>query len=988
MVKIKNLILVFLVLVGGVSSSVAQDLAFDKDDYRKALWMTARFYGAQRMGDGVNWLVADHEPNQVQNGMGFNASKFVKGKSYLKDADGSYDLTGGWFDCGDFVLFGQTFFYSAYMLILGYSEFPEGYDDFYSFDYNGYVSSGDYTWEGKKGVPNGIPDILDEVKYATDFIMKAVRDENTFYYQKGDGDLDHKVWCTSTVKSALSRDQGGEAEGSRAIYAAKSNATTMASLAGATLAAMARLYKPFDPDYAAKCLEKALVAFSYVNNGQNKGHITSAPFYGGVVNYVPCIVLLNAELYRATGDKKYIAEAEKYCTWMDKKSDYNYNYTLCYEHVEDLAAYLMATLGDASSYGEKAKDVFTFYADEMYKPTSGYILNKQSVDGWGAMRYLANQAFTLGLYAKFSGQKEVNSYALKTIEFVLGENPSKQSFVVGFGKKFPHVPHHRNFYRYDGNVMAQAPIPNDNYKFIQLGFLAGGNGTSIQTGVYTESLENYQESEGGIDYNAGLVGALGYINSVINPVNTSKFGHPTPEFEKTISICGVESLTLDTKVPADGKKKFTWYKDGQQVESSTSASTLNVTEEGEYTCEIDSAGEWTTSGTTLVMAIMPSLDVETNYELCNPASVLLDFDMSPIPCSYEWSVDGEVIKDAKTSSYEVTKPGTYKLTISAANCPNTGAEFYVTSLLPTVEDAVSDEKGNVTLKVEDEGEYEWYDVAEGGTPLHTGSTYTTTITADKTFYVQDAGAMDIVVGPAKKSLSGGNKWSNLPVKFSTNKACSISGFTMLISSHSDGKTNVEVELESNGGKKTTFMSDPVDVKGDDQFVDVTFPEPIDIPGEGEYVLTVKNSSFVIHYLQTMTDFSSFAHQGDPITFLGIAEKDRTGILAIADWKVTTGSGCARAVVKAKMGNSSSTELVQDNLVYGLYPNPVEDVLTIELPLNANATVEVVNVLGNVVLSSEVSASDNELNMGALPKGIYLVRISNGEAVHTERIIKE
>lgn len=970
--------------LGGCFSSLAQDLAFDKEQYQKALWMTARFYGAQRMGDGVNWLVADHKPSgNLSNGMTFKEKAFVQGKSFLKDADGDYDLTGGWFDCGDFVLFGQTFYYSAYMLILGYSEFPEGYEDYYSFDYNGYVSSGDYSWEGKKGVPNGIPDILDEVKYATDFIMKAVRDNKTFYYQKGDGDLDHKVWCTSPVKSALPKNQGGDADGSRPVLSASGNATTMASLAGATLAAMARLYKPFDPEYADKCLKKAIVAFEYVNN-TSKGHTASAPFYGGAVNYVPGMVLLNAELYRTTGDEKYIKEAEKYCTWMDKKADYNYNYTLCYEHVEDLAAYLMATLGDASSYGNKAKEVFSFYADEMYKPTSGYILNKQSVDGWGAMRYLANQAFTLGLFAKMSGQKEVNPYALKTIEFVLGENPSNQSFVVGFGKKFPHVPHHRNFYRYDGNNMAQAPIPNDDYKFIQLGFLAGGNGSSIKTGVYTESLENYQESEGGIDYNAGLVGALGYINSVINPVNTSKFGHPTPEFEKSYSICGMRSITLNSNVAADGNKKFTWYKDGKQVESSTSASSLNVIEEGEYTCEIDSAGEWTTSATTKVMAVLPSLDVETNYELCNPASIVLNFDMSPIPCSYEWSLDGKVI--STTSSYEMTKPGTYKLTISAANCPNTGAEFNVTSLLPSVEDAASDDKGNVTLKVEDDGEYEWYDVAEGGTPLHTGSTFTTTINKNTTFYVQDAGAMDIVVGPAKKSMSGGNKWSNLPVKFSTNKACSISGFTMLISSHSDGETTVEVELS--GAKKATFKSNPINVKGDDQFVDVTFSEPIDIPSAGEYVLTIKNSSFVVHYLQSMTDFSSFAHQGDPITFLGIAENNQAGFMALADWKVTTGSGCARAIVKANFGNSSATELVKDNIVAGLYPNPVEDLLVIDLADNDDAIVEVINVLGRVVEKEQISGSKSTLDLSALSTGLYVVRVSNGESVYTERIIKK
>lgn len=37
-------------------------------------------------------------------------------------------------------------------------------------------------------------------------------------------------------------------------------------------------------------------------------------------------------------------------------------------------------------------------------------------------------------------------------------------------------------------------------------------------------IDNYTQTEGGIDYNAGLVGALAYINARQNPVDTSKLG--------------------------------------------------------------------------------------------------------------------------------------------------------------------------------------------------------------------------------------------------------------------------------------------------------------------------------------------------------------------------------------------------------------------------------------------------------------------------------
>ena len=96
--------------------------AFDAQDYKKALWMTTRFYGAQRSGIGPNWLIMEHENPQYRT-------------SFTQDADRSvsppHDLEGGWFDCGDHATFGQTFFYSAYLLAKAYEAFPTGFHDLY-----------------------------------------------------------------------------------------------------------------------------------------------------------------------------------------------------------------------------------------------------------------------------------------------------------------------------------------------------------------------------------------------------------------------------------------------------------------------------------------------------------------------------------------------------------------------------------------------------------------------------------------------------------------------------------------------------------------------------------------------------------------------------------------------------------------------------------------------------------------------------------------
>ena len=95
------------------------DFAFTTDQYQKALWMTTRFYGAQRSGYGPNWLTATHEPTNVPAEWLDYAANAVKGVSYIKDADpqDGYDLTGGWFDCADYVKFGDRILFCLCVVV-------------------------------------------------------------------------------------------------------------------------------------------------------------------------------------------------------------------------------------------------------------------------------------------------------------------------------------------------------------------------------------------------------------------------------------------------------------------------------------------------------------------------------------------------------------------------------------------------------------------------------------------------------------------------------------------------------------------------------------------------------------------------------------------------------------------------------------------------------------------------------------------------------
>ena len=545
-----------LLLATLCSNTASAEFAFDSIQYGKALWMTTRFYGAQRSGYGPNWLLASYEPTNVSPEYAQYASYAKKGVSYIKDADPSdgYDLVGGWWDCADFVKFGQTEFYSAYVLLLGYSEFPQGYKDYYSSDYNGYIGSGDFTWEGGAGIPNGIPDILDEVKYATDYFLKAIRDEKNFYYQIGEGGPDHKVWCTSVFKSALPKELGGELEGSRSVYKLSKKGTSMVAFCGASLAAMSRLYRKYDAEYADKCLAKAKVCLQFIL--ENDEGNTGAPggFYGAKPKYESDVCVLFTELYRATGEASYITKMneEGFSDFVFNDKTYTHWYTLCYNNTEDLAHYVMGMYaGDVDpELAEKCKVRLGAIVNS-YKPKSGYILNVKNNE-WGILRYPANQAFVYGLYNKMIGNlSTVDPYALATIEYIMGNNSSNYSFITGFGDNYPQYPHYRNIYLNDSNNQKVCKMSQQHS---QLGYLVGG---SLNPSTYPDDIDNYKSGEGGIDYNAGLVGALGYINFIVNPSTDVKavsnddirchlYPNPTTDF-----------IMLDAK--ATGKANVTIY---------------------------------------------------------------------------------------------------------------------------------------------------------------------------------------------------------------------------------------------------------------------------------------------------------------------------------------------------------------------------------------------------------------------------------------------
>jgi chitodextrinase len=89
-----------------------------------------------------------------------------------------------------------------------------------------------------------------------------------------------------------------------------------------------------------------------------------------------------------------------------------------------------------------------------------------------------------------------------------------------------------------------------------------------------------------------------------------------------------------------------------------------------------------------------------------------------------------------------------------------------------------------------------------------------------------------------------------------------------------------------------------------------------------------------------------------------------------------------------IGSHTST-LSTKNVVFEsfkMFPNPANGD-NIYFSVTENATINIYNVLGKLIQSSEVTKSKNNINISDLSKGIYLVKINSGKQFITKKLIK-
>jgi endoglucanase len=480
MFKRYTVIFAALFLLAGLRSAPLADF-----NYGEALQKSIYFYECQQSGPLPAW-------NRVQ----------WRGPSCLNDGkDVGVDLTGGWFDAGDHVKFNFPMAFSVTALAWGAIEYHDAY-----------VKSGQ------------LPALLNNLRFVCDYLMRCHTADNEFWGQVGNGGFDHAFWGPAeSVESQMKRP-------SYKIDAAHPG-TDLAGEAAAALAACAIVFKTVDAAYSQQLLGHARKLYDFADKyrGKYPAAISDAQgYYNSFSGYKDEVVWGAIWLYKATQEAAYLQKAEKdYDSLLTEPqmTDKQFIWTIAWDDKSFGCYVLLAQLTGKEVYHKDAQRWLDYW-------TTGYGLKKIKytpgglawLDQWGSNRYACNTSFCAILYSDFvkdaALKKKYHDFAVSQIHYVLGDNPSKRSMVVGYGQNPPQRPHHRTC---EGKYPGDAADTNAS-AHILYGALVGGPSADD---AYQDVRSNYTNNEVACDYNALYTGLLARMYQEFGGEALANF--PTPE---------------------------------------------------------------------------------------------------------------------------------------------------------------------------------------------------------------------------------------------------------------------------------------------------------------------------------------------------------------------------------------------------------------------------------------------------------------------------
>ncbi|KAF7804877.1 endoglucanase 17 [Senna tora] len=437
-------------------------------NYRDALTKSILFFEGQRSGK--------LPPNQRMT---------WRRDSALSDGSAmQVDLVGGYYDAGDNVKFGFPMAFTATMLSWSVIEF-------------GGLMKGE------------LQNAREAIRWATDYLLKATAYPDTIYV--GDANSDHACW-----------ERPEDMDTPRSVYKIDKN-NPGSEVAAETAAALAAASLVFE------------FADKYRGSYSDRLKPIVCPFYCSYSGYEDELLWGAAWLHKATKNPIYLNYIQVNGHTLgagDLDNTFGWDNKHVGARILLSKEFLVKRVESLHEYKDHADNFIcslipgASLSSSQYTP--GGLLFKMSVSN---MQYVTSTCFLLVAYAKYLtsahmvvhcggttvSPNTLRNIAKKQVDYLLGDNPLKMSYMVGYGPSYPRRIHHRgsslpSIAIHPANIQCSAGFsalnsqsPNPN---ILVGAVVGGPDLYDR---FPDQRSDYAQSEPATYINAPLLGPLAYF---------------------------------------------------------------------------------------------------------------------------------------------------------------------------------------------------------------------------------------------------------------------------------------------------------------------------------------------------------------------------------------------------------------------------------------------------------------------------------------------
>jgi endoglucanase len=429
--------------------------------------------------------------------------------------DYALDLTGGWYDAGDHGKYVVNSGISVWQLL-----------NIFERNRLAGVSDHDALGDGTLAIPeagNGVPDILDEVRWNLEWMLKMQVPAGTQMSIAGEtfdagGLVHHKLhdiaWTgmnTFPHEDPMPR------------YVHRPSTAATLNLAAAA-AQGARIYAEYDPGFAQQLLDAARRAWDAAVAhpdilAPDTNALDSAPG-GGPYNDTQVsdeFYWAGAQLYLTTGERDYrdaVMNSPHHTSAWDETVAFDWQHVAAAARL-DLALVPSDLPNRAEVVRWVAEGADRYLAIQAEQPF-GHPYGPDRYQ-WGSTHQVINNAVVIAVAYDLTGEQRYLDGAIEAIDYVLGRNAINNSYVTAYGT---HYSQHMHSRWYSHSVTDRMPPPPP-------GKLAGGANSGIQDPIaqralqgcapqfcYIDELESWSTNETTINWNAALAWHASWLDDM------------------------------------------------------------------------------------------------------------------------------------------------------------------------------------------------------------------------------------------------------------------------------------------------------------------------------------------------------------------------------------------------------------------------------------------------------------------------------------------